>query len=166
MTSPDGKGTKTCTIQVNEPEFPVYDSAKACARGINGSYGWSYGTFVRGEFSQFDDSTIRYNRGETAFTNGNDNDWIISGPRYIHPGTSTDVARRFTTPKSGNVRLHFAAEKFSDGQSGSVGMQITLNGEKIWPLDDSWKSFSSGTKNVWDTSLHLEEGDQLVFAIG
>ena len=45
-------------------------------------------------------------------------------------------------------------------------MQITLNGEKIWPLDNSWKSFSSGTKNVWDTSLHLEEGDQLVFAIG
>ncbi len=47
VTSPDGKGTKTCTIQVNEPEYPVYDSAKACARGINGSYGWSYGTFVR-----------------------------------------------------------------------------------------------------------------------
>lgn len=165
VSSPDQKGQKTYTVHVLEPEYAVYDSAIAKAEGVIGAYGWSYGTYIRGNFEAFDSSTGTRNRGEYVYSNGNMNDWIISGPRYIHLGTSVDTARQFTAPKDGNVLLHFRAEKFRD-QPGDVGLQITLNGEKIWPLDESWKYLYSGSKLTWNESLTLKEGDKIVFALG
>lgn len=162
VTSPDGKGKKAYTFQfagAGEQE-EAYDAVKAFVPGVNGANQWSYQALHKsdGSIQDLEDSSFTCVQGEDAW--GAQEEWLYSGPRYMHPREDISAVRTFTAPRDGIVRYQARIEKFTN-QPGQVSFALWKDGTKIWPSGQEETVVNAGDELVIDLQVVVKAGEKL-----
>lgn len=122
-----------------------------------------------------------------AFTSGFLDDYVSEiGWNYFRPAETRDAAIAYLAPASGNLTI--SAESFFRGgnlalweyfdiinngnllESDGVRIRIEVNGERVWPADNTWKTYrpTSVNKGVFDfedVTIGVQEGDQVMIRV-
>ena len=96
--------------------------------------------------------------------------WTRMGALYAHPGSgSNKVSRTYVAPISGKATISLWASKLYNIngtlQSGTVGLSIYHNGEKVWPLDSDHVQLTGGSVVTYSLVLTLNAGDTINFVV-
>lgn len=161
VSSPDGLGVKRYTVTAegtnNYDTFPAGD---CFVPGINGANNWYYQWMDKstGEIWDMENTTGSYVQGEYAWQG--EDEWIYSGPRYMHPQNHVNAVRTFQAPRDGILDYQAEIAKFK-GQPQQTAYTILKNGIKIWPGDRAQMVLDVGEVLNPSLLMQVNKGDKI-----
>lgn len=161
VTAQNG-AVKNYVVRVNGTLGSLTNSSAGKIRDGFQKDGWFMEQQVSGTISTLTGDPFYVKNAEYAIM-GAEN-WLRTGPRYMHPGNNGDAVRTFVAPKDGTINASLWSRKYAD-QPGDVRLKIMKNGEKIWPASSDWQNLKSGNTVEDSLLIEVKADDRIQFVV-